>query len=305
MVTPKRPTKEQVDANRRKQQVLKTAGYDVKVDGSWGPWQEQQYRKVIATKSKPIQANIGVLSIPAASAVSGSLLQGLGVTLPTISASSAAAALPVSLVAGPLAVEVYNQRHGIIPKIEVSPEERQQAVYSSDATGVSTDNLKPEFEVVTEENNQQQSNNEGNNENKFKKKIREIQERFSKKGNKGPEKKRELGKKALKFYGWSWGLPVAGDIIGNTITAMSSDSSDFRYHPKLFRARSRIERGLAKAISDYYSSKPYSTVTDTTRTKTIEKPQTQSDTILTPTLDSLRQVSNIEMSRYLDSLGIQ
>ena len=46
MATPQRPTKEQANENRRKQQVLKQAGYNIKIDGSWGHWLEQQYRKI-------------------------------------------------------------------------------------------------------------------------------------------------------------------------------------------------------------------------------------------------------------------
>lgn len=47
MATPKRIPKEQVEANMKKQQVLRQAGYNIKADGSWGPWQEEQYRRVL------------------------------------------------------------------------------------------------------------------------------------------------------------------------------------------------------------------------------------------------------------------
>ena len=39
----KLPSKEH---NKRKQQFLNQNGVNVKIDGSWGPWQEQQYRKL-------------------------------------------------------------------------------------------------------------------------------------------------------------------------------------------------------------------------------------------------------------------
>ena len=38
MPIPKRITKEQAKANKKKQLMLRAAGYNVKVDGSWGRW---------------------------------------------------------------------------------------------------------------------------------------------------------------------------------------------------------------------------------------------------------------------------
>lgn len=52
MATPKRPTREQIELNKRKQQALKLAGYDIDINGSWGPWQEQQYRKISTHKKQ-------------------------------------------------------------------------------------------------------------------------------------------------------------------------------------------------------------------------------------------------------------
>ena len=34
------------EQNKRKQEFLNLNGIKVKVDGSWGPWQEEQYRKL-------------------------------------------------------------------------------------------------------------------------------------------------------------------------------------------------------------------------------------------------------------------
>lgn len=51
MAKPKVPTKEELERNKRKQEYLNLNGYNVKVDGSWGPWQEEQYR-VITTHDK-------------------------------------------------------------------------------------------------------------------------------------------------------------------------------------------------------------------------------------------------------------
>ena len=39
------------EQNKRKQQLLNLNGIKVKIDGSWGPWQEEQYRK-LTTKNK-------------------------------------------------------------------------------------------------------------------------------------------------------------------------------------------------------------------------------------------------------------
>lgn len=39
-------TKNEKELNKRKQQFLNANGIKVKIDGSWGPWQEEQYRKL-------------------------------------------------------------------------------------------------------------------------------------------------------------------------------------------------------------------------------------------------------------------
>ena len=55
----KLPTKEY---NKRKQQFLNQNGIKVKVDGSWGPWQEQQYKR-LTTKDKHYKTTpLGFLS---------------------------------------------------------------------------------------------------------------------------------------------------------------------------------------------------------------------------------------------------
>lgn len=48
MAIPKKLSKEQIEINKNKQRLLNSAGYNVKVDGSWGPWQEQQYNKLMS-----------------------------------------------------------------------------------------------------------------------------------------------------------------------------------------------------------------------------------------------------------------
>ena len=50
------------ELNKRKQEFLRLNGVKVKVDGSWGPWQEEQYKK-LTTKDKHYQTTpLGALS---------------------------------------------------------------------------------------------------------------------------------------------------------------------------------------------------------------------------------------------------
>lgn len=52
----------QAEENKRKQRFLLRNGVNVKVDGSWGPWQQAQYEK-LTTKEKPYQTTpLGLLS---------------------------------------------------------------------------------------------------------------------------------------------------------------------------------------------------------------------------------------------------
>lgn len=144
MATPKRPTKEQANENKKKQQVLRTAGYNIKVDGSWGPWQEKQYRKVTSAKGgKTSQANVGVMALPVAGYGIAQLLEGLGsmsppsISLPSISAPAAAMAAPVALtLAGP-AYGLYETITGQHHQANITPQERQAMTYAPDATRVS------------------------------------------------------------------------------------------------------------------------------------------------------------------------
>ena len=155
MITPKRITKEQAEAIKKKQQILRQAGYNIKVNGSWGPWQEEQYRKILSReKAKKImskQANVGVMALPVAGYGATQLLRGLGaaqlleglgsVSLPSISIPSASAltmAAPVALtLAGP-AYDVYEHITGKHHKIQpLTREERLAQVFAPDATRVS------------------------------------------------------------------------------------------------------------------------------------------------------------------------
>lgn len=130
--------------NKKKQQVLRTAGYNIKVDGSLGPWQEKQYRKVTSAKrGKTSQANVGVMALPVAGYGIAQLLEGLGsmslpsISLPSISAPAAAMAAPVALtLAGP-AYGLYETITGQHHQVNITPQERQAMTYAPDATRVS------------------------------------------------------------------------------------------------------------------------------------------------------------------------
>lgn len=45
MTAIKRASQKDIDENKRKQQILKKAGYNVNIDGSWGPWQQKLWQK--------------------------------------------------------------------------------------------------------------------------------------------------------------------------------------------------------------------------------------------------------------------
>lgn len=126
------------DYNKRRQQILRDAGYDIPVDGSWGPWQEKQYRRVSEKQNKKQnKANVGVLAIPAAGIGAAELLGGLGITVPTISGTTAATALGPALILGSIASTIYS---GITGKLthpsNLSETDRQAMVYAPDATRV-------------------------------------------------------------------------------------------------------------------------------------------------------------------------
>lgn len=128
------PTKQQIEENKRKQQFLKEHGINVRIDGSWGPWQQSQYDKIVA--SQPNKANAIALSIPASALAGSAIMEGLSgagsITLPAINAPAAVGAT----VAAPLVVGAYETLTGQYPRIEVTPEQRQNRVYTSDATAV-------------------------------------------------------------------------------------------------------------------------------------------------------------------------
>ena len=51
----KTPTRQQIEENKRKQEFLNQNGIKVKIDGSWGPWQQGWYNKIKARQTEPKQ----------------------------------------------------------------------------------------------------------------------------------------------------------------------------------------------------------------------------------------------------------
>lgn len=51
----KTPIRQQIEENKRKQEFLNQNGIKVKIDGSWGPWQQGWYNKIKARQTEPKQ----------------------------------------------------------------------------------------------------------------------------------------------------------------------------------------------------------------------------------------------------------
>lgn len=51
----KAPTRQQIEQNKKKQEFLNQHGVKVKIDGSWGPWQQEQYNRIKSKQTKPKQ----------------------------------------------------------------------------------------------------------------------------------------------------------------------------------------------------------------------------------------------------------
>lgn len=157
---PRKISQAEAAENKKKQQVLRIAGYNIKVDGSWGPWQEKQYRKVTSAKrGKTSQANVGVMALPVAGYGIAQLLEGLGsMTLPSISLPSISA--PVAAMAAPVALTLAGPAYGLYQTItgqhhseNITPQERQAMTYAPDATRVS----RPIVVSITRVGSQSQS----------------------------------------------------------------------------------------------------------------------------------------------------
>lgn len=128
----RRISKEEADQNRKKQQILKNAGYNINIDGSWGPWQEKQYKKVTVDRRQPNQAS--ALAIPLYGIAQA--LQGTStVSLPTLSSSAIAAAPIITTLAGPIS-GITDLISGIHRYEPVTRQQRQERTFAPDATRV-------------------------------------------------------------------------------------------------------------------------------------------------------------------------
>lgn len=128
----KRISREEADQNRKKQQILKNAGYNIVVDGSWGPWQEEQYKKVTANRRQPNKAS--ALAVPLYGITQA--LQGTSaVSLPTLSGSAIAAAPIITTLAGPIS-GITDLISGIHRYEPVTRQQRQERTFAPDATRI-------------------------------------------------------------------------------------------------------------------------------------------------------------------------
>lgn len=127
MPTPRRISGEEVARNKKKQQILRQAGYNVKVDGNWGEWQDRKYKEVMAKRTRRNNANVGVLALPAAAALG--------------STASAGATVASSAMSTPVALTLVGPAFGLAERIRgvvhAAPRTNKPGVETVDATRVS------------------------------------------------------------------------------------------------------------------------------------------------------------------------
>lgn len=272
----RRISKEEAAQNRKKQQVLRDAGYNVKIDGSWGPWQEDQYKKVISNRRQSTKANAGALAIPAASYA----LKGLGVSLPSIlSGPALAASAPLSLVlAGPISgvVDLATGQHRSSP---MTSQQRQEKVYAPDATRVASPisdtreitinpalvrqwtanmaTVDPDgtihFDTETSTENTNSSTETPNGDNKQNKKglkdrirniIRRKKNPTSQQTSQNENTSEKFAKGLKTAYKWSWYVPTAIDVVGNAVGAARNVNTYSPSFPALEGRTALIRGGL-------------------------------------------------------------
>ena len=51
-------TRQQIEQNKKKQAFLNANGVKVKIDGSWGPWQQKQYNRIKSTNKNNFQSYV-------------------------------------------------------------------------------------------------------------------------------------------------------------------------------------------------------------------------------------------------------
>lgn len=133
MPTPRRISGEEVARNKKKQQILRQAGYNVKVDGNWGEWQNKKYKEVMAKRTKSNKANVGVLALPAAAALGSTMGSTISAGALGTAAASAAMAAPVALTLLGPALALAERIRGVTHSF---PRSNRTGVETVDATRV-------------------------------------------------------------------------------------------------------------------------------------------------------------------------
>lgn len=133
MPTPRKLSREEAERNKKKQQILRQAGYNVKVDGNWGEWQDKKYKEVMAKRTKSNKANVGVLALPAAAALGSTMGSTISAGALGTAAASAAMAAPVALTLLGPALEAVEFIRGVTHSF---PRSNRTGVETVDATRV-------------------------------------------------------------------------------------------------------------------------------------------------------------------------
>ena len=140
MPTPRRISGEEVARNKKKQQILRQAGYNVKVDGNWGEWQDRKYKEVMAKRTKRNNANVGVLALPAAAALGSTVGSTISAGAVGSALASAAMAAPVALTLLGPALSLADEIRGVV---RTMPRTNRPGVETVDATRVSRPAIVP------------------------------------------------------------------------------------------------------------------------------------------------------------------
>ena len=328
----KKISKEQAAENRKKQEVLRQLGYDIKIDGSWGPWQEEQYRKHVYRGKDPTNASsyVGTLALP----VFGQLLRRVAPIAVTGSASGMGLATLPALAATSFVGGIYQDfsdaRNGIIRRESITPEQHEQMVYAPDATRVSrpvtsfgisvpveqirrtpipisASTLRAASEDDTTTESEGSENSQQEEQQQKKKSLRERI--FGKRTQQQPNNRNwgKWGKRVGKYYIGSWAIPATVDIAGN-ISAASTDSLG-TYKPTfpVLSARSNFEKGLFtavgsgfRALGNSYGANRGATPQQSVRdTSVINSSATPQQSVRDPSTTTRQQRSELPVGEYL------
>lgn len=271
-------TSQQANNNKQKQMFLRSKGINIKVDGSWGPWQEQQYRRL--TQSK--QASAGALAIP----LTG---YGIGQTVGATGASSVS--LPAAIMTAPVALTMagpiqglQDMMQGTYRRTPISVQQRQEQIYSPQSTSVRRDLLTKMDAPDTSNNTSSTSSSTSSSsspENPKEPWYKKFQNKFKRKNN-NQNTKKPIGKTGVKWYLASWAAPAAVDVVGNMVGPFyTSDSTDYKFTFPILRNRAKLEKGLLKSIGNVYKTDPNKkdTVSNTNQVANPSQPAINKDTI--------------------------